>query len=106
MYQELKSVTTFGLLFTIYSKIENLTSTCLYISIVTPCEQNKCENGATCEADPTESDGYRCNCDTGYSGDRCEGKCADDYSFRVLGKHLIISFNVGRGFTDLLENPS
>ncbi|XP_048750866.2 fibropellin-1-like [Ostrea edulis] len=37
-----------------------------------PCDQHQCLNGATCQADNTKPDGYRCDCDTGYTGDKCQ----------------------------------
>lgn len=37
-----------------------------------PCDSKTCLNGATCVADAAKTDGYRCDCATGFTGDKCD----------------------------------
>lgn len=59
-----------------YQKQNNYKHMFLYFVVtVNPCDNNDCQNTASCVADATDSKGYRCICPSGFSGDKCESKC-------------------------------
>lgn len=43
-----------------------------FISVVSPCSSNPCQNGGTCRV---RGDSYTCSCRTGFAGTFCTGQC-------------------------------
>ena len=50
-----------------------------------PCDSNPCQNGATCDNDPSDISKYQYQCQKWFAGENCEGNLI--YEARMQNGH-------------------